>query len=119
VITAAGGTAAAGPGGQEWVDRLLQGAAAAGSAESDLTGLVTRLAVEAPFADAEDEERYGTAVLAGLQEIAVGRAIARVKSRLQRLNPVEEQQEYNRLFGELIALEQQRRVLRERATGAS
>ncbi|MDI9579453.1 MAG: DNA primase [Thermobispora sp.] len=119
VIPAAGGTAAAGPGGQEWVDRLLQGAAAAGSAESDLTGLVTRLAVEAPFADAEDEERYGTAVLAGLQEIAVGRAIARVKSRLQRLNPVEEQQEYNRLFGELIALEQQRRVLRERATGAS
>ncbi len=64
------------------------------------------------------EERYGAAVLAKIQEIAVGRAINQVKSRLQRLNPVEEQQDYNRLFGELVALEQQRRVLRERAAGA-
>ncbi|MEV1204019.1 DNA primase, partial [Microbispora rosea] len=64
------------------------------------------------------EERYGAAVLAKIQEVAVGRAVAQVKSRLQRLNPVEEQQEYNRLFGELVALEQQRRVLRERASGA-
>lgn len=69
-------------------------------------------------ADVNIEERYGAAVLAKIQEVAVGRAIAQVKSRLQRLNPVEEQQEYNRLFGELVALEQQRRVLRERASGA-
>jgi DNA primase len=33
---------------------------------------------------------------------------------MQRTNPVEEQQEYNRLFGELVALEQQRRLLKER-----
>ncbi|MFG1859890.1 DNA primase [Microbispora bryophytorum] len=120
VIVAAGGTAAGGPGGREWVDRLLEQADAAAPGETgvDLRSLVTRFAVEAMRADNDVEERYGAAVLAKIQEVAVGRAVAQVKSRLQRLNPVEEQQEYNRLFGELVALEQQRRVLRERASGA-
>jgi DNA primase len=40
-----------------------------------------------------------------------------LKSKLGRLNPVEHQDAYNRLFGDLVALEQQRRVLRERAIG--
>lgn len=120
VVVAAGGTAAAGPGGREWVDRLLEQADAGAPGETgvDLRPLVTRFAVEAVRADVAIEERYGAAVLAKIQEVAVGRAVAQVKSRLQRLNPVEEQQEYNRLFGELVALEQQRRVLRERASGA-
>ncbi|GAB3137384.1 DNA primase [Microbispora hainanensis] len=120
LIVAAGGTVAGGPGGREWVDRLLEQADAASPGETgiDLTSLVTRFAVEAVRADVNIEERYGAAVLAKIQEVAVGRAVAQVKSRLQRLNPVEEQQEYNRLFGELVALEQQRRVLRERASGA-
>ncbi|WP_260614982.1 DNA primase [Microbispora sp. KK1-11] len=120
VIVAAGGTAAGGPGGREWVDRLLEQADAGTPGETgvDLRSLVTRFAVEAVRADVNVEERYGAAVLAKIQEVAVGRAVAQVKSRLQRLNPVEEQQEYNRLFGELVALEQQRRVLRERASGA-
>ncbi|XVQ88507.1 DNA primase [Microbispora siamensis] len=120
VIVAAGGTVAGGPGGREWVDRLLE-QADAGTQDGtgvDLRSLVTRFAVEAVRADVNVEERYGAAVLAKIQEVAVGRAVAQVKSRLQRLNPVEEQQEYNRLFGELVALEQQRRVLRERASGA-
>ncbi|MGI5159927.1 DNA primase [Microbispora sp. CA-102843] len=120
VIVAAGGTAAGGPGGREWVDRLLEQADAgtSGGTGIDLRSLVTRFAVEAVRADVNVEERYGAAVLAKIQEVAVGRAVTQVKSRLQRLNPVEEQQEYNRLFGELVALEQQRRVLRERASGA-
>ncbi|WP_055483346.1 DNA primase [Sphaerimonospora mesophila] len=122
LITAAGGTVAGGPGGREWVDHLLAHASSAGASpegtEIDLQALVTRFAVEALRADVSVEERYGAAVLAKIQEIAVGRAINQVKSRLQRLNPVEEQQDYNRLFGELVALEQQRRVLRERAAGA-
>ncbi|GAB3890435.1 hypothetical protein GCM10027612_34630 [Microbispora bryophytorum subsp. camponoti] len=91
---------------------------APGETGVDMTSLVTRFAVEAMRADNDVEERYGAALLAKIQEVAVGRAVAQVKSRLQRLNPVEEQQEYNRLFGELVALEQQRRVLRERASGA-
>jgi DNA primase len=120
LVAAAGGTAAGGPGGREWVDRLLaQAAAEPASAHPgiDLPSIVTRFAVEALRADASGEERYGAAVLARLQETAVGRAVAQVKSRLQRLNPVEEPQEYKRLFGELVALEQQRRVLIDRAAG--
>ncbi|MEV6030125.1 hypothetical protein AB0L65_03195 [Nonomuraea sp. NPDC052116] len=69
-------------------------------------------------ADAHAEERYAGAMLAAIEAIAVDRAIAQAKSRMQRLNPVEEQQEYNKLFGELVALEQQRRVLRDRAAGS-
>jgi DNA primase len=111
-VVAAGGTATGGPGGREWVDRLLD------VVQDDLRPLVTRFAVEELRADVSDEQRYGTAVLSRLHEAAVARAITQVKSRLQRLNPVEEQQEYNRMFGELVALEQQRRVLRERAAGA-
>ncbi|MET7465983.1 hypothetical protein ABZS51_36920, partial [Nonomuraea sp. NPDC005501] len=113
VIAAAGGTAAAGHGGREWVDRLLEHAP-----DEAARVLVTRFAVEAIQADSHVEERYGAAMLAAIEAIAVDRAIAQVKSRIQRLNPVEEQQEYNRLFGELVALEQQRRVLRERAAGS-
>jgi DNA primase len=114
LILSVGGTVAGGPGGREWV-ALLLGA----TADESIRTLVTRLAVEAIQTDVENEERYGAASLASLEEIAVTRALVQVKARMQRLNPVEEQQEYNRLFGELAALEQQRRVLRERATGAN
>jgi DNA primase len=47
------------------------------------------------------------------------RRIADVKSRLQRTNPVDHATEYNRMFGELVALEQHRRNLRERGIGGS
>ena len=56
-------------------------------------------------------------MLARLEELAATRRIAEVKSRLQRINPVEASAEYNRLFGELVALEAHRRALRERAIG--
>ncbi|WP_203971313.1 DNA primase [Planotetraspora silvatica] len=119
IIMAVGGTAVGGPGGREWVDRLLeQAGSASGEQGADLRSMTTRFAVEALRADTAVEERYASAMLAKLHETAVGRALAQVKSRLQRLNPVEEQQEYKRLFGELVALEQQHRVLRERAAGA-
>ncbi|MFI7059189.1 DNA primase [Streptosporangium canum] len=112
LVMDAGGTAAAGHGGREWVDRLLGGVTDA------LRGVVTRFAVEELRADVASEERYASAMLAALELVSVVRAIEQLKSRMQRTNPVEEQQDYNRLFGELVALEQQRRVLRERAAGS-
>ena len=84
-------------------------------------GFITRLAVEsieAPGLTAEPDARYAEAVLARVEELAVSRDIARVKSRLQRLSPVTEQTEYNRMFGDLVALEQRRKVLSIRAGGA-
>jgi DNA primase len=40
-----------------------------------------------------------------------------LKGRLQRTNPTEHETEYNKLFADLLALEQYRRQLRERAVG--
>jgi DNA primase len=112
VIMAAGGVVSAGHGGREWVDRLMEHAH-----EEGTRALVTRFAVEPIHADAHAEERYANDIMAAAEAMPVDRAIAQVKSRIQRLNPVEEQQEYNKLFGELVALEQRRRVLRDRLAG--
>jgi DNA primase len=56
-------------------------------------------------------------VLARVGELAVSRQITAVKARLQRMNPVEEQTAYNRMFGDLVALETRRRALLDRAAG--
>jgi DNA primase len=110
-VAAAGG-AAAGLSGQGWI------AAVHGCAADDVVrALVSELAVE-PIRIAEQaRERYATEVLVRLEELATTRRIAEIKSRLQRLNPVEQTDDYNRTFGQLVALEQHRRVLRERAIG--
>ena len=51
-------------------------------------------------------------------ELAVSREITSVKARLQRMNPVEEQASYNRMFGDLVGLEKRRKALLDRAAGA-
>ena len=114
LIAACGGVAAA-QGGDSgaWVARLRE--AAPGEAAQ---AFVTRLAVEPLRLDGEPDARYAGAVLARVGELAVSRQIAAMKSRLQRLNPVEGQAGYNRIFGDLVALEQRRKVLWERAVGA-
>jgi DNA primase len=54
-------------------------------------------------------------VIMRLQILTLGRRVAEIKSKLQRTNPIEEADAYNRMFGELIALEQQLRDLRDRS----
>jgi DNA primase len=71
-----------------------------------------------PGVDGEPDARYVSAVLARVEELAVSRLISGVKSRLQRMDPVAAQGDYNRLFGDLIGLEQRRKVLIDRASGA-
>ncbi|GIH92211.1 DNA primase [Planobispora siamensis] len=112
LIAQAGGVAAAGEGGGAWVDRLLA------DAEEGLRGMVTRLAVEELRADLAGEERYAAAMLAALELISLSRTIEQLKSRLERTNPTDSQEEYNRLFAELFDLERQRRMLKERAAGS-
>ena len=68
----------------------------------------------------EDDERlprYIGGVLARLQEVWVGRQIAEMKSKLQRMSPVEQGDEYHALFGDLVAMETYRRSLLEQASG--
>jgi DNA primase len=115
LIEQCGGTGTA-PGGREWAEQLR-----AAAPDDRARGFVTRLAVEplrAPRSDGEADARYADAVLARIEELSVSREITVIKSRLQRLNPVDETATYNRMFGDLVSLEQRRKVLSERAAGA-
>ncbi|WP_018654988.1 DNA primase [Actinomadura flavalba] len=112
VIVAAGGTATA-AGAAEWPATLRERAP-----NDQVRALVTQLAVEAVPTSRESDDRYAIELLARIQERQLTREIADVKSKLGRLNPAEQVEEYNRLFGDLVALEQRRRVLRERGLGS-
>jgi DNA primase len=79
---------------------------------------LTELAVERPRTNGEPDERYVGSQLARLRELGVSRQIKALRSKLQRVNPIEEPDEHVRLFGELVALEQFNRGLREQAMGA-
>ena len=82
----------------------------------DLKSLFTELSVEPIRADGEISERYVESIIARLHEVAVSRTIADTKSKLQRINPNDES--YQALFAELVALESERRALREKALGS-
>jgi DNA primase len=114
LIAACGGVATAGP-VREWVERLLE-AAPNDNARMFLTRLAVE-SVEAPGADGEPDAKFADDVLSRIEELAVSRQIVAVKSRLQRMNPVTEQTDYNRMFGDLVALEQRRKLLLERREG--
>ena len=79
--------------------------------------LVSELAVEALQSRESDDHRYISGMLAGLQESLVGKQVAEIKSRLQRLSPVTDADEYHELFGDLVALEQYKKALRGQAAG--
>jgi DNA primase len=112
LIAGCGGVVSAGR-ARDWVAALLDAAP-----DDRARSFVTELAVEAVQVAGELDEKYADVVLARVGELAVGRQIAAVKARLQRTNPVEDQAAYNKMFGDLVALEQRRQALLNRATGA-
>ena len=83
----------------------------------NMKSLFTELNVEPIRADGEITEHYVASIIARLREVAVSRAIAELKSSLQRLNPVENEPEYNAAFAQLVALESTRRTLHDLALG--
>jgi DNA primase len=98
----------------EWAERLR-----AAAPNDNARGFVTRLAVEpieVPDAAGEPDARFAEGVLARVEELAVSREIASIKSRLQRMSPVAEP-DYNRMFGDLVALEARKKVLSDKAAG--
>ncbi|SOJ56117.1 DNA primase [Mycobacterium simulans] len=111
-IEAAGGTSTSVSGAQ-WIDKVRQQTTSAAT-----VGLISELGVEAIKVD-DDEKlpRYIGGVLARLQEVWIGRQIAEVKSKLQRMSPIEQSDEYHALFGDLVAMEAYRRSLLEQASG--
>jgi DNA primase len=111
-IDGAGGTATS-VGGAQWIDQVRQQATSPAAA-----ALINELSVEAvKTTDEEKLPRYISSVLARLQEVWIGRQIAEVKSKLQRMSPVEQGEEYHALFGDLVAMEAYRRSLLQQASG--
>ncbi|WP_445206200.1 DNA primase [[Mycobacterium] bulgaricum] len=110
-IEAAGGTSS-GKTGAEWIEAVREQASSPQTAT-----LVNELGVEAINADDDQLPRYIGGVIARLQEVWIGRQIAEVKSKLQRMSPVEQGDEYHALFGDLVAMEAYRRSLLEQASG--
>ncbi len=112
-MAAAGGPSNAQP-GEAWVVAVR-----AAITDKQAAVVVGALAVESLHLDRDPDERFATAHLARLQELTCLRRITALKSKLQRTNPVDQAEDYNRMFGELIALERYRTELRERAIGGA
>lgn len=113
-IAAAGGVGT-GLSGAPWIEKVTEHVKSAAT-----QSLVNELSVEAIRVDGDDDDRltrYIGGVLARLQEVWVGRQVAEIKSKLQRMSPVEQGDEYHALFGDLVALEAYRRSLLEQASG--
>jgi DNA primase len=83
----------------------------------ELRSFVTELLVEPVRTQGEISDRYVSSIMARLNEVALSRAIAEIKSSLQRLNPVENEKEYGEIFAKLVDMESKRRALRELAFG--
>lgn len=95
-----------------WVPRLSD------ALPSDDLRRIVSVAANEPLASTDrSAEAAARSLLLTLQYRTVSRRIDEVKSKLQRTNPIEQLEEYNRQFGELIALEQQARQVRDRALG--
>jgi DNA primase len=110
LIATCGGTAAGGGSPRQWA-ALLRDEAPNERAQT----FVTALAVERLEITGEPDVKYADRVLARVGELAVSREISSVKARLQRMNPVEDQAGYNRMFGDLVGLEKRRKALLDRA----
>lgn len=108
-VVAAGGANGVGDADAQWAARLRDSVT-----DERLKTLVSQLAVE-PVRMAEPDAAYVGQHVHRLRELTAQRRIAELKSKLQRTNPVDQAADYNRMFGELVALEQHRRSLREKA----
>jgi DNA primase len=108
VVTVVGGPAEA---DAMWASRLQ-----ANTADERVQALLSALSVEAIPTSKVPDAAYAAQHVHRLRELTASRRIADLKSKLERTNPLNDQTEYNRMFGEVVALEQHRRTLRELAT---
>ncbi|WP_285480582.1 DNA primase [Amycolatopsis sp. NBRC 101858] len=109
----------AGGAGSGLTGPALLDAAAPHCPEGTVRRVLSELAVEPLQAKDEVDSRYISSILARLQEGLVGRQIAEIKGKLQRLSPVEAPDDYRALFGDLVALEQYKKSLGEQAAAGA
>jgi DNA primase len=96
--------------GTAWAEAVRE------EAPSALAPLVTQLAVTPLPADTDDAlARYAASVVLRLAEVEVSRRVGVMRSRVQRLDPSDPAA--GEAFAELLAVESQRRALRERIAG--
>jgi DNA primase len=112
-LVAEAGGPVAGSADAGWATRLR-----ASATDPAVSSAISELGVEPLLTAKEPDAAYVGLHVFRLLELTALRRIAEVKSRLQRTNPVEHAAEYNKMFGELAALEQHRRALRDRIAGA-
>ena len=112
LVASCGGVGTAGR-ARDWAAALLEAAP-----DDRARAFVTELVAEPLQVAGEPDEKYADVILARVGELSVGREIAAIKAKLQRMNPEEDQAGYGRMFGDLVALEQRRKWLLDRATGS-
>jgi DNA primase len=105
-VRRAGGVAGA-VGGEPWVAQLLDAAP-----DDAVRSALMTLAVEAPLTDWE-LDRYAEVTLNQLQMHSATRRVTDLKGKLQRINPVEDTEVYNRTYADLIRMEATVRAFRE------
>ena len=106
-VAAAGGPAA-GVEDEGWSTKVRSSVA-----DPAVSSAISELGVEPVLTPEAPTSTYVAMHVYRLQELTTMRRIAELKSRLQRTNPVEHAAAYNKMFGELVALEQYRRNLRD------
>jgi DNA primase len=97
----------------DWVHRISE------ACVEEVRPLAAALAVEPPLMRGAVTSRLVVANTAMLRLLTVKRAIAELKSRLQRTNPVEAAKKYNQMFSELVVLEARGKELHTRSIGAA
>jgi DNA primase len=100
-----------------WITRVLEN-----SPDDEVRTTVRALSVELPRAlfgqtQVTVDRPFAENVMSRLLELDASRRLREVKGRLQRVNPIESEDEYRRLFADVLALEQYRRQLREVLVG--
>ncbi|MEV6346549.1 DNA primase [Actinoplanes sp. NPDC051851] len=110
-VEQAGGASSA-TGGVVWIEKVRDSCADLGAQM-----LVSELAVEPLRVDGTADPRYVQVTLARLQGGALATRVRDLKSKVQRINPVANKDQYLALAGELFSLEQQARALRDQAAG--
>jgi DNA primase len=98
-----------GAGDPSWTGRLRDSVT-----DPAVASAITELSVEQLPTAKEPTADYVLQHVVRLLELTTLRRIDQVKSKMQRTNPVEHTDAYNRMFGELAALEEHRRKLRDR-----
>ncbi|WP_392508830.1 DNA primase [Naumannella halotolerans] len=114
LFSAVKATDATGRGGEDWLVRLRTHLGE-GPAAAALEHLIASLAVQ-PLLSTPDQ-KYVQAYAAKLRLLSTVRAIADLKSKLQRTNPVDQQTAYNQMFADLLVLENRRKDLQARSVG--